>query len=189
MILFYGLIGRVIAILSCVSTLVSFGSVASIVDKNSDDIEYIVQEAIEYEDLGDLVTSLHELEDFEEEQEALEEAKEAEEEAAREAEEAKKLEEAEKKAAEEAAAKEAEEAKKREEAEKKAAEEAAAKEAEEEAKAAEQKAAEKKNAEAAVPAAPAGKIEIGRVYMEDCGMDTGYWVVTYSDGSVEYIDE
>lgn len=31
--------------------------------------------------------------------------------------------------------------------------------------------------------------EVSRVYMEDCGSDTGYWVITYSDGHVEYLDD
>lgn len=31
--------------------------------------------------------------------------------------------------------------------------------------------------------------EISRMYVEDCGQDSGYWVITYSDGRVEYIDD
>ncbi len=123
-----------------------------------------------------------------EEEKALKEAKEAkkaEEEALKAEIEKKEAEEA-KKAAEEA--KKAEEEKKANEAAKKAAEE---KKAEEEKKAAEE-AAKKKAAEekkALEEAAASAKTEVSRVYMEDCGSDTGYWMITYSDGSVEYIDE
>ena len=38
-------------------------------------------------------------------------------------------------------------------------------------------------------ATASGKTEVSRVFIEDCGSDTGYWEVTYSDGSIEYIDE
>jgi len=31
--------------------------------------------------------------------------------------------------------------------------------------------------------------EVDRYYVEDCGQDTGYWVVKYSDGHEEYIEE
>lgn len=31
--------------------------------------------------------------------------------------------------------------------------------------------------------------EVSRVYIEDCGRDTGYWEITYSDGHVEYVDD
>lgn len=31
--------------------------------------------------------------------------------------------------------------------------------------------------------------EVERYYVEDCGQDTGYWVVKYSDGHEEYIEE
>lgn len=31
--------------------------------------------------------------------------------------------------------------------------------------------------------------EVSRIYMEDCGSDSGYWVITYSDGHVEYVDD
>lgn len=31
--------------------------------------------------------------------------------------------------------------------------------------------------------------EVNRIYMEDCGSDSGYWVITYSDGHVEYVDD
>ena len=27
-----------------------------------------------------------------------------------------------------------------------------------------------------------------KVYIEDCGQDTGYWKITYSDGTVEFSD-
>ena len=44
--------------------------------------------------------------------------------------------------------------------------------------------------EEALAAAPtqAEVTEIGRRYVEDCGMDTGYWIIYYSDGHEEYID-
>lgn len=35
----------------------------------------------------------------------------------------------------------------------------------------------------------AAVVEISRIYIEDCGSDTGYWEITYSDGHVEYIDD
>lgn len=31
--------------------------------------------------------------------------------------------------------------------------------------------------------------EVSRVYIEDCGQDTGYWEITYSDGHVEHVEE
>lgn len=31
--------------------------------------------------------------------------------------------------------------------------------------------------------------EVNRMYVEDCGEDSGYWIITYSDGHVEYIDD
>lgn len=34
----------------------------------------------------------------------------------------------------------------------------------------------------------AAKTEVSRVFIEDCGSDTGYWDITYSDGSHDYID-
>lgn len=34
-----------------------------------------------------------------------------------------------------------------------------------------------------------GVTEVSRVYIEDCGLDTGYWEITYSDGHVEHIDD
>ena len=42
--------------------------------------------------------------------------------------------------------------------------------------------------ENAAPQEPAGRIEVNRTYYEDCGLDTGYWDIEYSDGSHEYID-
>ena len=30
---------------------------------------------------------------------------------------------------------------------------------------------------------------VSKVYIEDCGLDSGYWEITYSDGHVEYIDD
>jgi len=33
------------------------------------------------------------------------------------------------------------------------------------------------------------KVEISRVYTEDCGTDSGYWTITYSDGTIEYVDD
>lgn len=33
-----------------------------------------------------------------------------------------------------------------------------------------------------------GRVEIGRAFIEDCGSDSGYWDITYSDGTHEYID-
>lgn len=32
-------------------------------------------------------------------------------------------------------------------------------------------------------------MEVGRRYIEDCGSDSGYWEITYSDGHIEYIDD
>ena len=34
-----------------------------------------------------------------------------------------------------------------------------------------------------------GATVVSRRYIEDCGLDSGYWEITYSDGRVEYIDE
>lgn len=31
--------------------------------------------------------------------------------------------------------------------------------------------------------------EVSRRYIEDCGSDSGYWEITYSDGHVEYIED
>ena len=31
--------------------------------------------------------------------------------------------------------------------------------------------------------------EVNRRYIEDCGSDSGYWEITYSDGHVEYVEE
>lgn len=33
-----------------------------------------------------------------------------------------------------------------------------------------------------------GRTVVSREYVEDCGMDTGYYIITYSDGTVEYVD-
>lgn len=30
---------------------------------------------------------------------------------------------------------------------------------------------------------------VNRVYIEDCGLDTGYWEITYSDGRVEHVED
>lgn len=35
----------------------------------------------------------------------------------------------------------------------------------------------------------AAVVEISRIYIEDCGSDSGYWEITYSDGHIEYIDD
>ncbi len=35
---------------------------------------------------------------------------------------------------------------------------------------------------------PGEVTEVSRTYIEDCGEDSGYWEIIYSDGSVEYID-
>ena len=32
-------------------------------------------------------------------------------------------------------------------------------------------------------------VEVNRRYIEDCGSDSGYWEITYSDGHIEYLDE
>lgn len=37
-------------------------------------------------------------------------------------------------------------------------------------------------------AANSGKKEASRVWNEDCGSDTGYWAVTYADGSSAFFD-
>lgn len=55
-------------------------------------------------------------------------------------------------------------------------------------------AAAQAEAEAAAQAAAQSQgqpavVEVGRTYMEDCGSDSGYWVITYSDGHVEYLDD
>ena len=55
-----------------------------------------------------------------------------------------------------------------------------------EAEAAAQAAAE---AEAAAQGGGEEVTEVSRVWIEDCGQDSGYWEVTYSDGSVQYIEE
>lgn len=34
-----------------------------------------------------------------------------------------------------------------------------------------------------------GMTEISRCYIEDCGLDSGYWEITYSDGHVEYMED
>ena len=40
------------------------------------------------------------------------------------------------------------------------------------------------------PEQPAGGATVvNRVYIEDCGSDSGYWEITYSDGHVEYVEE
>ncbi len=33
------------------------------------------------------------------------------------------------------------------------------------------------------------RVETGRTFVEDCGMDSGYWIVTYSDGTSEIVNE
>ncbi len=43
-------------------------------------------------------------------------------------------------------------------------------------------------APAPAPAAPPARTEVSRTWYEDCGQDTGYWEIVYSDGSVEYVD-
>ena len=35
----------------------------------------------------------------------------------------------------------------------------------------------------------AAVVEVSRIYIEDCGSDSGYWQITYSDGHIEYIDD
>ena len=37
--------------------------------------------------------------------------------------------------------------------------------------------------------APGGVTVVSRVYIEDCGSDSGYWEITYSDGHVEYVED
>ena len=32
------------------------------------------------------------------------------------------------------------------------------------------------------------RTEVSRTFIEDCGSDSGYWDITYSDGTHEYID-
>jgi len=203
----FGLIGRLILAVSGISLATSVMDVVDFADKYSDEIEAVAEAVSEYEDPEDffnnsVILSKEEYEelvakadsnttaeiedadtkDTDEKVKAEEEAKKEEEDKLKADEEAKKkAEEAAAKKAEEEAAKEAEEAKAKEEADKKAAEEEAAKKAEE--------AAKKKTEKEAAPKAPAGKEVVSKVYMEDCGQDTGYWVITYSDGSVEYIDE
>ncbi len=44
-------------------------------------------------------------------------------------------------------------------------------------------------AEAASTQNAGGVTEVSRTYIEDCGEDSGYWEIIYSDGSVEYIDD
>ena len=44
-------------------------------------------------------------------------------------------------------------------------------------------------AEAEAQAQDGAVTEVSRTYIEDCGMDSGYWEVLYSDGHVEYIDD
>lgn len=34
-----------------------------------------------------------------------------------------------------------------------------------------------------------GRTVVSKEYVEDCGMDSGYYIITYSDGTVEYIDD
>lgn len=92
----------------------------------------------------------------------------------------------EKKEAEEAA-KKAEDEKKRREEEQKALEEKNAKEALKAAK--EQEKQTKKNNEKTPADNNSGVYEVSRVYYEDCGADTGYWEITWSDGSVTYVDD
>lgn len=200
--IFLGLIGRIIVFVTCVSTAVSVGNIVNLVDTYSDEIEYIVEKSSNYDSLDALFDDIMEEDVDESDEEAAQIDELNEEEAAKEAE-IKAEEEAKKKAEEEAAKKAEEEAKKK-------AEEEAAKEAElaeeesnladageekTEADNKEEPQTEAVDLPAPAPAAeapiqaPAGKVEIGRVYMEDCGQDTGYWVVTYSDGSVEYIDD
>ncbi|MBQ9607239.1 MAG: hypothetical protein IJV16_08705, partial [Lachnospiraceae bacterium] len=36
--------------------------------------------------------------------------------------------------------------------------------------------------------ATGSRVEVSRIFIEDCGSDTGYWDITYSDGTHEYID-
>ena len=36
---------------------------------------------------------------------------------------------------------------------------------------------------------PEGVTVVSRVYIEDCGLDSGYWEITYSDGHVEYVED
>ncbi len=67
---------------------------------------------------------------------------------------------------------------------------AALAQAEELAKLQEQLLAQEAAAQAAQAAQAAPqKTEVQRTYVEDCGMDSGYWVVTYSDGSTAIINE
>lgn len=205
----FGFLGRLVVIFTCITSMITTTKIVGFVDTYSDEIGAVVKEANNYDTIEEFINSLSDMEedfDFSDVEEAISEDEIIDDSAD---EEAKKAEEQLKKEEAEKAAKEAEEKLKKEEAEK-AAQEAAEKEAAEKeeeekaaAEAAEKEAAEKAAAEAAAaleqavtaepaataPAAPSGKTEISRVYMEDCGMDTGYWVVTYSDGTVEYIDE
>lgn len=52
-----------------------------------------------------------------------------------------------------------------------------------------QQAAETQAQPAAQQPAQQAVTEVNRIYMEDCGSDSGYWVITYSDGHVEYVDD
>ena len=51
------------------------------------------------------------------------------------------------------------------------------------------KAQEAAAAAAAQVQAAAEKTVLSKTYVEDCGQDTGYWDILYSDGTHEYIDE
>lgn len=35
---------------------------------------------------------------------------------------------------------------------------------------------------------PSGRTIVSKEWVEDCGTDSGYWIITYSDGTVEYVD-
>lgn len=200
--IFFGLIGRIITFATCISTIVSFGNIINLADEYSDEIEYVVEKSSNYDSLDAFFDAIMEedvdtesVEADEESEEALEEEKKAEEEAEEEA--AKKAEEEAKKKAEEEALKETEEEalKEAEEADKTDAADVKddaddnTEQAEASAPAVSAPAASEPAASEVTTPAAEGRVEIGRVYMEDCGQDTGYWVVTYSDGSVEYIDD
>ena len=43
-------------------------------------------------------------------------------------------------------------------------------------------------AEAEAAAQSAERTVVEKVYIEDCGQDTGYWKIAYSDGTVEFSD-
>lgn len=197
--IFGGLLAKITTIMTCFTVLMGVGKITNAMIKVANDPESMesVMEGIEglkslgedkglEEQIDEILDEVEEIEaeteeaQAEEAQEVVEEPEEISDTAEEDAEAAKKEEE-DKKAAEEAK-KAAEEKAKEEE---KAAQEAA-KALEEANKAAEAAASQ---AQKAVENAAGGKVEVSRQYYEDCGSDTGYWEIVYSDGSVEYIDD